>query len=140
VPGDGLPEAVARGVSARGCQCRQWCRFSTTSSGACTREAPRHGPGSASSFYGGEFLAPSLPYRPTPSLLDRHTRSVPGEVSPVRVCIVIVRRRAYGACGFFFFPLSYLWLSVFHDYLGLSKTKCADCDFVVCSNCIWLQN
>jgi hypothetical protein len=42
---------------------------------------------------------------------------VPGEVSPVRVCIVIVRRRAYGACGFFFFPLSYLWLSVFHDYL-----------------------
>lgn len=49
------------------------------------REAPMHAPppSGVSSFYGGESLAPSPPYRPapTPSLLGRHARSVPDEVS-----------------------------------------------------------
>ncbi|OEL32896.1 BTB/POZ domain-containing protein [Dichanthelium oligosanthes] len=48
------------------------------------REAPgTHAPSGASSFYGGESPTPSLPYKPTPSLLGRHARGggAPDEVS-----------------------------------------------------------
>lgn len=38
------------------------------------REAPTHAPSGASSFYGGESPPPSLPYKPTPSLMGRHAR------------------------------------------------------------------
>jgi len=37
-------------------------------------EAPAHPPSRASSFSGGESPAPSLPYKPTRSLMGRHAR------------------------------------------------------------------
>jgi hypothetical protein len=134
VPGDGLPEAVARGVSARGCQCRQYVvQVLYHEQWRLHARGPEARP--------GQRVIVLRRRVPSPVAAVQTDAEPPGPARPERrVCIVIVRRRAYGACGFFFFPLSYLWLSVFHDYLGLSKTKCADCDFVVCSNCIWLQN